>query len=179
MSGGRDERGEGAPRRAGIIDQATSIDAILESFRYPRLLCRKGEPAFVYLPYRKDNREWLREDEDGETHGRRKPKWHSGEKCWEVPQNWRGEVTRKCVERFGGVVVISEGNSEVEKCAPACWNAVNDVTECVCSCGGWWHGKQNPGGFYVIGDSLAVRWKGADTQAIFITEKGSRLLASE
>jgi hypothetical protein len=152
--------------------------AIWNGFSYPRLLCLNDDPTYVRVPYQADNREWLRKDADGETHGRRQPKWDSDQARWEVPRNWRGEVTRKCVERYGGVVVISEGTAEIEKCAPACWEALSDVTECTCSCGGWWHGKHDPGGFYVIGDALAVRWRGADLQAVFFTAAGSSLLAS-
>jgi hypothetical protein len=178
VAGRADKQNGSAPRHAGIFAPGAGIMDIWKSFSYPRLLCAEGQSTWVRVPFQADNREWLREDAKGETHGRRQPKWNRSQERWEVPQNWRGEVTRKCVERYGGVVVISEGKSEVDKCAPACWDAVSDVTECTCSCGGWWHGKHNPGGFYVIGDALAVRWRGADLQAVFFTAEGSKVLAS-
>jgi hypothetical protein len=45
---------------------------------------------------------------------------------------------------------------EMEKCAPACWNAKGDW--CECSCLGVNHGAGQPGGFTVITEYFAFRW---------------------
>jgi hypothetical protein len=125
--------------------------------RRPRIFCTGKSPLLVKLPFAEDNREWLR----GEK--RNKPKWQPRDKFWEVPYSWRGDVIRRAIDRYGAAIVIKRSTSTAEKCAPACWNATNDVTECVCSCGGLYHGTHaNPGGFYEINETLAVRWEGGD-----------------
>jgi hypothetical protein len=160
-------------------DGAEAIRALWKKVTYPCVACEKGQIR-VRLPYAPGHKDWLRADEDGDTYGRRQPKWNPVEKYWKVPYSWRGEVIRKCIDRWGAVIVLQPTNKEMEKCASACWDAESDVTECECSCGGMNHGiKANPGGFFEISESLAVKWKGdEEVRATLITAADSETIAS-
>lgn len=118
----------------------------------PRVLNTGKPPLLLRVPYAEDNREWLRGEE------LRKPTWNRAAKRWEVPLSWKPRVLRLLIERYAAVILIQRTPKSVEKCAPACWRAESDVTECICSCGGANHGTaDNPGGFHEINETLAVR----------------------
>lgn len=110
----------------------------------------KSSPLLVRLPFSPGNRLWLKGDR------RREPVWHKPERYWEVPAAWFEPLIKRALFKYGKVYVIQPFNP-MEKCAPACWNAVGAV--CECSCMGANHGSGNPlGKWHVVSDTLAVRW---------------------
>ena len=119
----------------------TAIPVIAREWRFA--------PLVVRLPYRQDNREWLRHER------RSKPKWLAAQKIWSIPKAWFEDTIRRALDRFNAIWVI-QPSREIEKCAPACWSATG--VECQCSCLGANHGTQNPAGrWYVISDTFAFR----------------------
>jgi len=117
------------------------------------VIYRRGHrlPLMIKLPYASDNFEWLRRD------NRRKPDWNKQFTCWEVPNAWFEDVIRRALERYGRVHVVQPYRA-LEKCAPACWNAMG--FECECSCMGENHGSQSPSrSWYVVSETFAFRWQ--------------------
>ena len=118
----------------------------------PRVWFAKDRKIWVRLPFAEDNKTWLR----GEN--RHRPTWNRAEKRWETPRTWKGDLLRRCIERYGSAVYIALSPNEMEVCAPACWHAISDVTDCTCSCGGERHGSlADTQDFYEVGEALAVR----------------------
>jgi hypothetical protein len=108
-----------------------------------------GAPLLVKLPFAADNADWLRNGK------RTKPEWVKRFKAWEVPRSWFNDVILRVLQRYGRVYVIQPFR-ELEKCAPACWNAQG--FECECSCMGEHHGSQGAGaGWFVVSETCAVR----------------------
>lgn len=143
------------PKKAGKQEMLDVWDGKGAWRRYPRIYNTGAPPLLMRLRPEKGIGIWLR----GEH--RNKPKWRpKPDNYWEVPLAWQGDVIRRAVERYGAAIAIKPSASEVEKCASACWDAISDVTDCTCSCGGANHGiKGNPGGYYEINESLAVKWE--------------------
>ena len=107
-----------------------------------------GRPLRVRLPFREDNRSWLREGHQ------RQPEWNKERKYWVVPSTWFDDVIERSVRRFGGLYVI-QAFKTLKKCAPACWRAQG--FDCDCSCMGANHGSESGAGWRVISDTFAVR----------------------
>jgi hypothetical protein len=132
-----------------------TINEVWNQRRFPVIWrqAEAGDPALhVRLPYSPDNRAWLKQSRH------REPKWDTDQRLWRVPRAWFSEVVNQCLSRYRGVYVIQPHNPG-EKCAPACWEAKGE--ECECSCMGARHGSGRPEGrWYVVSDSLAVRWEG-------------------
>lgn len=105
-------------------------------------------PLHVKLPYREDNRDWLK---GGNA---RRPDWVKQYKCWTTPRTWFNELVRKMLVRHGKVYLI-QAYKELEKCAPACWKAQG--FDCECSCMGVNHGRGGGEDWYEISETLAVR----------------------
>jgi hypothetical protein len=147
---------------------------------YARVFLPKLDgPLYVKLPPSDDNpRTWLREDADGKTYRRRQPKWDRENKQWELPRGWRNLTIRKCVDRYGACLTFLPGRAVMEKCAPECWNAKGD--SCSCSCCGANHGiGENPADFYVINETLAVKWDSGDDLVLsIVTPAGSAEVAA-
>lgn len=109
-----------------------------------------GFPLLFKLPYRTDNRDWVRNGQ------RNKPDWNERYKCWEIPRAWFEKSIRAALERFGEIYVIQPLRMQ-QKCAPACWSA--EGISCECSCMGENHGTGQPmGRWYVVSDTCAVSW---------------------
>lgn len=107
-------------------------------------------PLIVQLPFRDDNRVWLR----GERRSR--PRWDAAGKYWSVPASWFDYVIRTSLERYGRVYAI-QGSREQQRCAPACWNA--EGFDCECSCLGENHGNGRPdGNWHEVSDTFAFQW---------------------
>lgn len=108
-----------------------------------------GRPLLLRLPYKDDNYEWLRNEK------RRKPKWISDKKYWEIPMAWFNDTVNRSLHRWGALYIIQPYRQQ-ERCAPACWNAMGH--ECQCSCMGEHHGSQSSAaGWFVISDTFATR----------------------
>ncbi|MCU1642818.1 MAG: hypothetical protein JWN03_3093 [Nocardia sp.] len=90
---------------------------------------------WAWMPYGDGkNRAWLK----GEL-GRIQPEWNKAEQRWEIARKHLWVLAEALAEKFGEVELTLEFN-KTEKCNPSCQNAVNDVSECVCSCLGEFHG---------------------------------------
>lgn len=109
----------------------------------------KGESIVLKLPFSTSNRLWLKG-------GRRiDPKWIGHLKQWEIPKAWFNDFIERALDRYGLVYVIQPYNV-MEKCAPACLNAIGH--ECQCSCMGQNHGIGNDGSWFEIGEAFAFRY---------------------
>ncbi|MBF6240506.1 hypothetical protein IU474_26020 [Nocardia otitidiscaviarum] len=90
---------------------------------------------WAWMPYGDGkNRAWLRSEL-----GRIQPEWNKAEQRWEIARKHLWVLAEAVAEKFGEVELTLEFN-KTEKCNPSCQNAVNDVSECVCSCLGEYHG---------------------------------------
>jgi len=105
----------------------------------------------VKLPFNQDNRVWLSE-------GRKsRPVYNSKFQSWTLPRSSFSEVVERLLRRFQTTYII-QSHRELEKCAPACWDAKG--FECSCSCMGMNHGTGMPGGrWYIVSDTCAVQWQ--------------------
>jgi hypothetical protein len=109
-----------------------------------------GEPLLVRVPYAQDNRSWIR----GEC--RNQPTWDAARKRWETPRAWFNRLIDQALERYGQVYVV-QLYKELQKCAPACWNAQGH--DCECSCMGTNHGSGHPGGrWHEVSETFAFQW---------------------
>jgi hypothetical protein len=143
------------PRFEGHVEQRSSLQQVWNQTKLPVLL-RGGRirPLVIRLPYAADNRGWLRD-----AH-RTKPEWLPAHKVWGIPKSWFDDVIRRALSRYGAVYVI-QPFSKVEKCAPACWNALG--AHCECSCMGANHGSGKPTGkWHIVSDTFAVRINGRE-----------------
>lgn len=127
------------------------------------IIVRSGIPGAkltARLPYRADNRTWL----FGLATGHRKPevKWVPTEKAWKLPVSWLNRFVDSGLERYGRLYVV-QPYRELEKCAPACRNAVGH--DCQCSCMGANHGAGDGSGWFDVSEVFSFRW-GARSAAI-------------
>jgi hypothetical protein len=105
----------------------------------------------VKLPYAPDNAAWL-----ALQGGRHYLEWLPRYTCWQVPLSWLNDLARRLVGRFGGCYLV-QPYRQMEKCAPACWNAKG--LDCECSCMGENHGGGAGGRpWYVVSEACAVCW---------------------
>lgn len=113
----------------------------------------KGDKLTARLPYRPDNRQWL----NGLATGNRRPtiRWAHFEKSWKLPLNWLNRFVDGALVRYGRVYVV-QPYREMEKCAPACRNAVGH--DCQCSCMGANHGTGDGDGWFDVSDTFSFRW---------------------
>jgi hypothetical protein len=127
------------------------LDHMWRQERIPVVVQRqRPSPLLVRLPYRADNKDWLR---DGQ---RSKPSWDKNHGAWEVPQSWFERTVRLCLGRYRSCYVV-QLHRERRVCAPACWNAQG--VDCECSCMGANHGSGMPDGrWYEVGETKAVSW---------------------
>ena len=148
------------------MDHATRerLRGVWNQGKIPVLLRRAaGQGLRMRLPFRSDNRAWVRGDR------RSIPKWNREEHYWEVPKAWFNQLVAQCLDTFESVYII-QPYREQEKCAPACWNATGD--ECQCSCMGEHHGTQGPAGRWkVISETFAARWEEQAVACRLMTRK--------
>jgi len=111
----------------------------------------KQGKILVKLPYRPDNKKWLK----GE--GNRRPEWKLEGKYWSCPASWYHRVLRLSMARFGAAYTIRPVQ-KMSKCARACWEAKGP--DCHCSCDGANHGMEIEDGrrWNEISETLAVSW---------------------
>jgi hypothetical protein len=111
---------------------------------------RQSESLLIRIPYAKTNREWLKEKK------RKEPIWDKTRQRWETPITWYENIVKRALERFGEIYVIQLRN-EMQKCAPACWNAQG--FHCECSCMGARHGSGHPGhNWHEVSETFAFNW---------------------
>lgn len=127
---------------------------------------QRPQPMLVRLPYAPDNHAWLREK------GRRHPNWNLRYKCWETPTSWFDSLVHRALTRFGKCYVI-QPHKQLQKCAPACWNALG--FDCECSCMGKNHGSGHPEGHWrEISDTFAFQWGPRQYACRLIVATGNR-----
>ncbi len=92
---------------------------------------------WVWMPYEGgSNREWIL----GELSRRVRPEWNKQARRWEIARRHLWVLAEAMAQRFGEVDLFMEF-SETEKCDRRCQEATEtDVSECVCSCFGKYHG---------------------------------------
>lgn len=129
-------------QRLLLVWSQTAIPVVFRGGKSKRLLVR--------LPFAENNRAWLKGDH------RIQPDWFPSPRYWEIPKSWFEDVIRRALQKYGRVYVIQPFIA-LQKCAPACWNAVG--AECECSCMGANHGSGNPDGkWHIVSETFAVRW---------------------
>ncbi|MEV0712783.1 hypothetical protein AB0I48_35040 [Nocardia aurea] len=92
---------------------------------------------WAWMPYEGgSNRDWIL----GELGRRIRPEWNKTERRWEIARKHLWVLTEAMADRFGEVELYLEF-SKTELCDSRCQNAQStDVSECVCSCLGDYHG---------------------------------------
>lgn len=163
-----------APRKQLVLpisDPPRLVWELWEQRKLPVIYRPKQGKLAVKLPYREDNRLWLK----GE--GNRRPKWHPEGKYWETPAAWYDRVLRLSMVRFGGAYTIRTVQ-KLAKCAPACWNALGP--DCHCSCEGENHGKGTGGRRWnVINETLAVEWGRKELRCTLLLPTGATPLDND
>jgi len=141
---------------------AGSIDAVWNQKRRPVVwrASEAGEKSRVRLPYRPDNKEWLK------SLGKTKPAWNGSE--WILPRSWFNRFVDAALDRYAEVYIIQPYN-EMEICAPACRNAKGH--ECQCSCMGQNHGAGDDGRWFDISETLSMRWQGKELASRLLTKR--------
>lgn len=104
----------------------------------------------IRLPYRSDNRRWLKCSKR-----KKEPEWDKEKQNWILPKSRLTELVEMILNRHGAIYII-QPYREIEKCAPACWDAVG--FECECSCLGENHGRNHHhDGWFVVSEACALR----------------------
>lgn len=109
----------------------------------------RPQPLLVRVVWDVDNREWLTGD------GRRIT-WQRQYKAWEIPTSRFNDIVERMLERYGRLYLI-QLYRDLEKCAPACWNALG--FDCECSCMGANHGSGRSLS-HVVTETFAFEWSG-------------------
>ena len=116
------------------------------------VIVRQGKHRSVLMrfPRSATNTMWIK------AWKRNNPIWDGQLECWETPRAWFNDMIQRCLEEYG-VVYLVQRHREMQRCAPACWNASG--YDCECSCMGANHGSGHPGGrWYVVSDTFAFKW---------------------
>ncbi|WP_330185963.1 hypothetical protein OHB26_38880 (plasmid) [Nocardia sp. NBC_01503] len=102
----------------------------------PRIVRKANRTRlWAYMPFENGkNRAWLKSEL-----GHIRPHWNKPEQRWEIARTHLWTLAEAMAEKFGEVELTLEFN-KTERCNRSCQNAVNDVSECVCSCLGEYHG---------------------------------------
>jgi hypothetical protein len=112
---------------------------------------RQGK-AMVRMPYRRDNRAWLRD-----AVGTRRPEWSPDNKHWLIPRAAARRVFEAATADGRSATLTQVFKPDTEKCTEQCRTAKLDtVDDCTCICGGANHGQSSPG-WKKAGGYLLVR----------------------
>lgn len=127
---------------------------------------------FVQMPYRKDNRAWIK-DVCGD---RTRPEWVKTEQHWEIARAHSMILLHALLDRFGRVEFCREYRP-MERCTETCLKARRD--ECTCSCLGEHHGSGALGGGWMsglkqVGDYAVVAYGNRQWARVVLTREGSR-----
>ena len=150
-------------KAAPMSEQLREARVLWNQTRIPVVFRPPDGSIKIRLPYAEGNKDWLRDVR------RNKPKWDPTGKYWTIPRSWFDDFIKRTLARFGSVYVI-QPYRELQKCAPACWNATG--FECECSCMGAHHGSQTSEGWREIGETFAVRWGDRQLACRLINRKG-------
>lgn len=106
--------------------------------------------ACIDMPYRADNRAWLKT-----VCGRlTRPEWNKTTGRWEVARNHAIDLLEPLTERFGVLDLVRYGAARV-KCDTRCWDATGQ--DCTCSCAGVNHGGGNDLADWIqVGDTTLI-----------------------
>lgn len=133
------------------MSEASQHRAIWNQDKIPVILRRagKGQKLRARLPFAVDNRAWLQNDR------RTNPDWVADGRYWEFPKAWFNDFVERALKRYGRVYIF-QPYRELEKCAPACQNAVGH--ECQCSCMGANHGAGSDSSWFEASETFSFRW---------------------
>lgn len=133
------------------MDRTSQHRAIWNQANIPVVLRRagKGQKLRARLPFVPGNRAWLKSDR------RINPVWVDNGSYWELPKAWFNDFVERALKRHGSVYIF-QPYRELEKCAPACQNAVGH--ECQCSCMGANHGAGNDSSWFEASEAFSFRW---------------------
>lgn len=123
---------------------------------------KAGQQHRLRMPFREDNRQWLRNDR------RSHPVWISNGKYWEIPKAWFNDFVERALRRYRQTYIIQPFR-EQEKCAGKCLNAKGH--ECQCSCMGQNHGIGNDGSWFEVHDAFATRWNAEEWACRLLSAK--------
>lgn len=110
----------------------------------------KGSKAQVNMPYAPPpaNAVWLHAAVDTQ-----KPKWDRDLKRWIIPRSAALRVYDVATAEGRKASLTRQFKADAEKCTSACRTAkVTGRDECVCICGGEFHGQNSPGFRHVTGE---------------------------
>lgn len=129
----------------------------------------KGGKLTARLPYRPDNKQWLR----SLATGSRKPdvKWDAPQKSWKIPLSWLNRFIDNGLDRYNKIYVV-QPYREIEKCSPSCRNAIGH--DCQCSCMGANHGHQNGDSWFDVSETFSFRWGPKSAAIRLMTKKTPR-----
>jgi hypothetical protein len=130
--------------------------------RVPVVFKRPRQSLLVRVPYQKNNRDWL-------LANGRSIEWKAQFKAWAVPRSRFEEVVRLCLGVYGQTYVI-QAYRPLEKCAPACCNAVG--YDCECSCLGKNHGSERELS-HVVSETFAFERGERKLALRLLTQKGA------
>jgi hypothetical protein len=121
------------------------------------------------------NRAWIL----GELGQRIRPDWNKQQRRWEIAREHLWVLTEAMADRFGEVDLYMEF-SNTEKCDARCRNAVStDVSECVCSCGGDYHGGRAERRDWKLSGATTLISTGDTKERHIVIRRGDRLTRPE
>ncbi|TGD60487.1 hypothetical protein EYC08_20715 [Tabrizicola sp. WMC-M-20] len=125
-----------------------------------------GQKLTAKLPFKPDNFAWIK----SLAKGNRKPEvsWDATTKTWALPVSWLNRFVDNGLARYGQLYVVQPFR-EMEKCAPACRNALGH--DCECSCMGENHGAGNGLGWFDVSEAYSFRWGPQSAAARLMTTK--------
>lgn len=103
----------------------------------------------VKMPYRDDSRVMLTVKVGC------LPEWNKAKKVWEVARSHLHDLVFTLLNEYGEEVQVIIDGRESEKCDTRCQAAQG--ADCVCSCGGRYHGGLQAFGWTPVGDTTLVR----------------------
>lgn len=138
---------------------------------------KAGQRRFwAWMPYGDGtNRAWIL----GELGQRIRPDWNKQQRRWEIAREHLWVLTEAMADRFGEVDLYMEF-SNTERCDARCENAVStDVSECVCSCGGDYHGGRGERRDWKLSGATTLISTGDTKERHIVIRRGDRLTRPE
>jgi hypothetical protein len=164
-----------SPRKPLVVpipDPPEIARQLWEQKKLPVIYRPKEGKLLVKLPYRKDNRDWMRRKK-----GTHQPEYHEEGQYWITPRSWFDRLLRQSMVRYGGAYTIRPVK-DMAICARKCWNAKGP--DCDCSCEGRNHGKEvGEQGWHEISETLAIAWGSAKLRCCLVLPTGATPLDDE
>lgn len=110
----------------------------------PRVVLPVRGRIFVRMPYRKGNRDWIKQVTGKKT----RPDWNRDRQRWEISRAHLGIILKALLFRFDVVDFFREYKT-TQRCDIRCLSATGH--DCECSCMGKHHGSKASGGGWMEG----------------------------